>query len=100
MLIILFFYAIEGFALGVLVAFIDLLSFALSFLAGITFYSVIASVLTKFLPISHGFANALGFFAIAVLVEIVLNIVLKIFVSNVSLFKLFLPSAGPVKIIG
>lgn len=98
-LIILFFYIVEGFALGVLVASIDLLSFALSFLAGITFYGLIASILTKFLPISHGFANAIGFFMVAVLVEIVLNIILKILIANVSIFKLLTPSVGPVKII-
>jgi uncharacterized protein YkwD len=98
-LIILFFYIIEGFALGLLVASVDLLSFGLSFLAGVTFYSFIATLLTKFLPISHGFANALGFFVIAVFVEIVLNIIFKILIANVSFFKLFVPSVGPVKII-
>ncbi len=98
-LIILFFYAVEGFALGVLVATLDFLSFALSFLAGITFYGHIAALLVKFLPLSHGFANAIGFFIVAVLVEIVTNLVLKLLISHVSLFKLFIPPAGPLKLI-
>jgi uncharacterized protein YkwD len=98
-LAILFFYAIEGFALGVLVATIDFLSFALSFLAGITFYGHIASLLVKFLPISHGFANAIGFFVVAVAVEILANVILKILISHVSFFRFFIPSVGPVKIM-
>ena len=98
-LIILFFYSIEGFAVGILVASVDFLSFALSFLAGITFYGLIATLLTKLLPISHGFANAIGFFVVAVVVEIVLNIILKILVANITFFQLFIPSVGPVKII-
>jgi uncharacterized protein YkwD len=98
-LAILFFYAIEGFALGVLVATIDFLSFALSFLAGITFYGHIASLLVKLLPISHGFANAIGFFVVAVAVEILANVILKILISHVSFFHFFIPSVGPVKIV-
>jgi uncharacterized protein YkwD len=98
-LAILFFYAIEGFALGILVATIDFVSFALSFLAGITFYGHIASLLVKFLPISHGFANAIGFFVVAVAVEIIANIILKILISHVSLLRFFIPSVGPVKIV-
>jgi uncharacterized protein YkwD len=98
-LIILFFYVVEGFALGLLVASVDLLSFVLSFLFGITFYGFIASILVKFLPISHGFANAIGFFVVAVLVEIILNIILKILIAKVPFFKLFIPSAMPIKIV-
>ncbi|MGA2911736.1 MAG: CvpA family protein [Candidatus Levyibacteriota bacterium] len=98
-LVILFFYCVEGFALGVLVAAIDFLSFALSFLVGITFYGRIATLLIKFLPISHGFANAIGFFVVAVLVEIIVNLILKILIANVSLFRFLIPSVGPVKIV-
>jgi uncharacterized protein YkwD len=97
-LVILFFYCLEGFALGVLAATVDFLSFALSFLAGITFYGYIASLLVRFLPISHGFANAIGFFVVAVLVEFITSIIFKILIANISLFKLFIPSAGPPKI--
>ena len=98
-LVILFFYVVEGFALGVLIASVDFLSFALSFLAGITFYGRIAVLLVRFLPISHGFANAIGFFAVAVLVEFITSLILKILIANVSLFKLLIPSVGPLKIV-
>jgi uncharacterized protein YkwD len=98
-LVVLFIYAIEGFALGVLIATADLLSFGLSFIAGITLYAHIASILTKFLPISHGFANAVGFFIAAVLVEVIVSIVLKVLVANVSLFKQLIPSVGPVRMV-
>src|ERR1035437_1284559 len=97
--VVLFIYALEGFALGVLIATVDLFSFTLSFIAGITFYARIASLLMKFLPISHGFANAIGFFAAAVLVEIVASIILKILIANVSFFRMLIPSVGPIKII-
>lgn len=98
-LITLFFYVVEGFAVGLLVASVDLLSFALSFVAGVTFYSFVASLLTKFLPISHGFANAIGFFVVAVLVEIIVNIILKILIARFSLLQVLVPTTGPIKII-
>jgi uncharacterized protein YkwD/uncharacterized membrane protein required for colicin V production len=97
-LVILFFYAVEGFAVGALLASVDLFSFALSFLAGITFYGHIATLLVKFLPISHGFANAIGFFVVAVLVEFITSLILKILITNISLFKLFIPRVGPIRI--
>jgi len=97
-LAILFFYAVEGFALGFLVALIDFFSFALSFLASITLYGYIAAILVKFLPISHGFANAIGFFVVAVVVEIIVNVILKILIPNVSLLRFFTPSTDSVKI--
>jgi uncharacterized protein YkwD len=98
-LIVLFFYAVEGFALGFLVASLDFLSFALSFLAGITFYGRIAALLVKFLPISHGFANAIGFFIVAVLIEIILNVVLKILVARIKFFHFFIPNVGPLRLV-
>ena len=85
-LIILLFYSLEGFATGLLIASIDLFSFA-SFLVAVTFYTGVASILVKFLPISHGFANAIGFFvAAAVLVEIIVNVILKILIANINCF--------------
>jgi len=73
---IIIFYSIEGYALGFFAAFIDLLSFILSFLIGLSFYGFVAMYLVKYLSISHGFANAIGFFAVAVVLEICLNYVL------------------------
>lgn len=61
-LAIVIFYSIQGFSLGFLTALIDLISFAISFLLGLSFYGFIASLLMKFLLIPQGFANAIGFF--------------------------------------
>src|SRR5471030_379890 len=76
-LIIVIFYAVEGYYLGFLLSVIDFVSFILSFILGITFYSRIASVLVSVFNISQGFANAIGFFVAAVFFEIIFNFVLK-----------------------
>lgn len=84
--IIIIFYAIEGYSLGFLYSFIDLITFALSFILGITFYSFFGSFLVKTFSISQGFANAIGFFIAAALFEIILNFVLKSLVLSLPLF--------------
>lgn len=85
-LIILGFYAVEGYSEGFLIAFIDLVAFSLSFILGITFYSQVASFLVRTITISQGFANAIGFFIAASFFEIVFNYLLKSLVANVPLF--------------
>jgi uncharacterized protein YkwD len=82
-LIILFFYAFEGFSLGFLLATIDFVSFILSFILGIAFYSKIASILVVTFKISQGFANAIGFFIAAAFFEIIFNFILKAFVVGI-----------------
>lgn len=86
-LIILIFYAIEGYSEGFLIAFIDLVAFSLSFILGITFYSQVASFLVKTIAISQGFANAIGFFIAASVFEIVFNYLLKSLIATVPLFS-------------
>lgn len=75
--IIVFFYAHEGYVLGFTIAMLDLLSFVLSFIAALKFYGFIAQFLTNafFMPI--GFANAGGFFLTALLVEIMLSVLFR-----------------------
>lgn len=85
--LILVFYAFEGYGQGFLIAFIDLIAFALSFLLGITFYSNIATFLVKTFLMSQGFANALGFFIAATVAEVVLSFVLKNLIENVPLYS-------------
>jgi len=75
-ILIVIFYAIEGYSLGFLASFRDFMSFVLSFIAGIWFYSSAGRFLVKFFSIPQGFANAIGF-AVAVLSEIIFNLVLK-----------------------
>lgn len=81
--IIIVFYAIEGYSLGFLLAIIDFTSFVLAFILGIIFYGRIASVLVTVFKITHGFANAIGFFVAAAFFEIVFNFILKTLVSGI-----------------
>nr|MBI5455385.1 CvpA family protein [Candidatus Levybacteria bacterium] len=83
---ILIFYAFEGYGQGFLIAFVDLIAFALSFLLGITFYSKVALFLVKTFLMPQGFANALGFFIAATIAEIALSLILKSLIENVPLY--------------
>ena len=80
---IIIFYGFEGYSLGFLLATIDFVSFILSFILGITFYSRIAGFLIATFKISQGFANAIGFFIGAAFFEIVFNFVLKTLISGI-----------------
>lgn len=85
-LTLLIFYCIEGYGQGFLIAFIDLIAFSLSFLLGISFYSKVAIFLVTTFSISQGFANALGFFIVAVISEVILAYALKNLIANVPLY--------------
>lgn len=86
-LIIIIFYTIEGYSSGFLSAFIDLVAFSVSFLLGISFYLGVSNLIVKFFSIPKGFANAIGFFLVAVLFEIFFNFVLKSLIYQVPFFK-------------
>lgn len=77
---VILFYAVEGYQLGFTFAFLDLLSFVLSFLLGLTLYSVLGKQLISWFSMPPGFANALGFFLIALISEIIVNLILRRFV--------------------
>lgn len=79
-------YAIEGYSLGFFAAIVDLTSFVLSFVAGLSFYNVVAEVLVKLFHIPQGFANAIGFLVIAILFEIFINALFKKLIINIPLF--------------
>ena len=91
-LIIVVFYAVEGYALGFILASIDFISFIFSFILGIIFYERIASVLVTVFKISQGFANAIGFFVAAALSEIIFNLVLKALIRGIPFLN-----ANPLK---
>ena len=84
---IILFYAFEGYSLGFIIAFIDLVSFIISFVLGITFYSRMAHVLVDLLKITQGFANAIGFFVVAAFFEIIFNIILKSLIIEIPLLN-------------
>ena len=87
-LVVLIFYSIQGYLMGFLAALIDLASFALSFVLGVFFYSFIAGLLVKFLSIPQGFANAIGFFAVAVVFEIIFSFLIRFFISGLPILHL------------
>jgi len=67
------FYALEGYALGFVAAFLDLLSFIISFLLGLRFYSLVGVLLVAKFNMPLGFANAASFFIVASTSELILG---------------------------
>ncbi|HET9946664.1 MAG TPA: CvpA family protein, partial [Patescibacteria group bacterium] len=82
--VVLGFYAVEGYALGAVLACFDLVKFLVSFLVGLKGYSLIALLLTQGLGISKGYANALGFFVVAALTEAIMQYLLRNIVKKVN----------------
>lgn len=70
-------YAFEGYFLGFFAAAIDFMSFVLSFVFGLAFYSQVSHLLTTYLHMPQGFANALGFLLSAIIFEIFFSVLLK-----------------------
>lgn len=82
-IVVLLFYAVEGYAIGALPALFDLLQFSGSFLLGLKFYSNVSPLITHFFPLPGGIANAVSFFLIAFLSEFILHLLFQIFIKNV-----------------
>lgn len=99
-LVIIIFYSIQGFSLGFLTATIDFISFALSFLLGLSLYIFVANFLVKYFSIPQGFANAIGFFAIAVLSEIIFTLIIRIFLAKLPILHLQETVQSSIKIVG
>ncbi len=78
-LAILLFYSIEGYALGAFASLLDLLQFAGSFFLAFKFYGMIAGYFTYQFSLPGGIANALGFFVVAFISELILAVLLKRF---------------------
>ncbi|MCL5746881.1 MAG: CvpA family protein [Patescibacteria group bacterium] len=96
-IVVLIFYAFEGYALGFLAALLDLISFVVSFFLGLTFYGLIGNLIFKVFSIPGGFANAIGFFIVAFFSEIIINFILKHLVLVLPLFTEFSSRPEPVK---
>jgi uncharacterized protein YkwD len=86
--VIVFYYAIEGYSLGFILALSDLLSFILSFLIALKSYAFIAKLLVTHFSMPVGFAHAAGFFVIAFVGEILINILFR---SLLRYFPIFHP---------
>jgi len=86
-LIVIIFYAIEGYSLGFYSSLLDFVSFVSAFIVGLSFYSSIAYILVKIFSIPQGFAKAIGFFIAAFLTEIIIGFILGHFVEKTVFFK-------------
>lgn len=84
---ILFIYVFQGFFLGFFTALLDLFSFIMSFIFGLSFYGTAGKYLLKIFSIPLGFANAIGFFIVAVAFEVVFSFLLKFLLSKVKITK-------------
>lgn len=86
-IIVLIFYGIEGAAAGFIDSILDLFTFLISFIFGLTFYSFFGKLIANNFSIPIGFANAIGFFLGAFLVEILASYLLKnLLFGNLSTF--------------
>lgn len=86
-IIVILIYAIEGYALGVVRSTLDFITFVISFIFGIAFYSFFSEILVNNLGLPKGFGNALGFFLAAFLCEVVLTFLLRKFVMPYVMLK-------------
>lgn len=76
-LIVVLFYAYEGYSLGFVLATADLFSFILSFVIALYGYAYVGDILANVFSIPRGFANVIGFFIIALVSEVLLNLLLR-----------------------
>jgi uncharacterized protein YkwD len=71
-LLVVIFYVREGYNLGFTLSFLDLVSFVIAFIAALKFYTYVASFFTVFLAMPLELANALAFFIVAFVSEVVM----------------------------
>jgi len=76
-ILIFLFYIREGYTLGFNLAFLDLASFVIAFIAALKFYTFVAAFFTTFFGMPIGIANALGFFLVAFVSEVVLSLLAR-----------------------
>lgn len=76
-IIVILFYALEGYSLGFSAALLDLIGFTSSFIIGLKTYSFSAELLRKIFSIPSGFSNALGFLITAFIIEIIIGLILR-----------------------
>src|SRR3989344_7154423 len=76
-IIVLLFYALEGYSLGFIAALLDLIGFVLSFIIGLKTYSFFSQAIIKLFSIPPGFSNAIGFLIAAFFSEIIIGIILR-----------------------
>lgn len=99
-LLIIFIYAMEGYAIGFTRGLLDFISFVFSFLFALTFYGFFASFLTDYLHIPKGFSNAIGFFLAAFISEVMLAILFRFsllpFITGLKISKKYPEKIGRI----
>lgn len=75
--LVVFFYAYEGYTIGFFLASVDLVSFILSFIIALKFYPFVAKMLTSSFGVPIGFANAMAFLLLAFVCEVFLGILFR-----------------------
>lgn len=98
-IILLAFYFLEGFSLGLLASIWDLLSFIASFIFGLTFYNFFGRFLITNFSIPQGFANAIGFFLAAFIAEIAITFLIRRFAGGIK-FTVSRKSPAMDKVLG
>jgi uncharacterized protein YkwD len=81
-LIVLLYYAYEGYSNGFLGSVLGLISFVGSFVIGLKYYGVVGEILVKTFSIPQTFSNAIGFFILTFLTEIIIGLVLRKILSK------------------
>ncbi len=76
-ILVILFYAYEGYTLGFTLAVMDLLSFVLSFIVALKAYPFVSKLLISFFSVPIGFANAIAFLVIAFLSELLLGMLFR-----------------------
>lgn len=81
-LIIFFFYAIEGYGVGFVRGASDFIGFIVSFVIALNFYTLTSEFLVKQFSLSLGISNALGFFLTAFAAEMLLAYIVLLFIRR------------------
>lgn len=76
-ILVILFYVKEGYSLGFTYAFLDLCDFIIAFIAALKFYSLIANFFMVFFGLPLGIANAVGFFLVALISEIIMSLLTR-----------------------
>ncbi|HWY79218.1 MAG TPA: CvpA family protein [Candidatus Sulfotelmatobacter sp.] len=76
-LFIVLFYVREGYNLGFTISLLDLMSFIIAFIAALKFYTIIASLFITFFNMPLELANALSFFLVAFMSEVILSLLIR-----------------------
>ncbi len=76
-LLVAIFYVHEGYSNGFTLSFLDLVSFIIAFIAALKFYSYVASFFGFFFAMPLELANALAFFIVAFVSEVIMALVAR-----------------------